>query len=75
MRVPVEATATTWNAGAPVKLFEPRYDIRGLGRPYDVSPDGRRFLMMKASGDSTVPPSVVVVQHFDEELKRLMPAK
>jgi serine/threonine-protein kinase len=74
MRVPVEATATTWNAGAPAKLLEPRYDIRGIGRSYDVSSDGQRFLMMKASGDSTAPQSVVVVQHFDEELKRLVPA-
>jgi len=48
---------------------------------YDIAPDGRRFLMIKASGGSessptsTEPRSLVVVQHFDEELKRLLPAR
>ena len=79
MRVPVEATATTWSAGTPTKLLEPRY-YTGAGnpnRPYDVSPDGQRFLMIKAASadPTTVPPNIVVVQHFDEELKRLVPAK
>jgi hypothetical protein len=48
------------------------------GRWGDVSPDGKRFLMMKAAGESdsgSAPPHLVVVQHFDEELKRLVPAK
>ena len=79
MRVPVEATATTWSAGPPTKLLEPRY-YAGTGnpnRPYDVSPNARRFLMIKgASADPTVvPPNIIVVLHFDEELKRLAPAK
>ncbi len=79
MRVPVEATATMWNAGAPVKVVEPRY-YTGSGNPnraYDVSADDRRFLMIKAaSADATMAaPSIIVVQHFDEELKRLVPAK
>ena len=79
MRVPVEATATTWNAGAPTKLLEPRYYTGGgnPNRSYDVSPDGRRFLMIKAANaDSTAaPPNIIVVQHLDEELKRLVPTK
>ena len=79
MGVPVEATATMWNAGAPTKLLEPRY-YTGAGNPnrsYNVSPDGRRFLMIKAANadSTTVPPNIVVVQHFDEELKRLVPTK
>jgi hypothetical protein len=45
-------------------------------RNYDVSADGQRFLMLKAGGgDRTGTPHIVVVQHFDEELKRLVPAK
>jgi hypothetical protein len=78
-RVPVEASGATWNAGMPTKLFEGRryYTPRGadVGRTYDVSPDGQRFLMIKVPGaDPTVaPPSLIVVQHFDEELKRLVP--
>ncbi len=40
-------------------------DLSGTtGRTYDVSPDGR-FLKIKA----------LVVQHWDEELERLVPTK
>jgi serine/threonine-protein kinase len=79
MRVPVEATAKMWNNRDPAKLLEPRY-YTGNGNPnrsYDVSSDDQRFLMIKsASADpATVPPSIIVVQHFDEELKRLVPVK
>jgi hypothetical protein len=44
---------------------------------YDVSPDGQRFLMLKPgdSDQTPLPPTLVVVQHFDEELKRLVPTK
>jgi hypothetical protein len=48
------------------------------GRTYDVSPDGRRFLMIKVSGGSdqtNTPAQVIVVQHWTEELKRLVPTK
>ncbi len=78
LRVPVEASGATWNAGTPMKLLEGRYYTgTGSGRAYDVSPDGLRFLMIKApGGDSTASsPSVIVVQHFDEELKRLVPTR
>ena len=45
-----------------------------LGRNYDVSPDGQRFLVLKpASEPNAPPPQIIVVQHFDEELKRLVP--
>ena len=76
--MPVEASGTTWNAGAPMKLLEGRYVTGGtLGRMYDVSPDGQRFLMIKACGTdaSAAPPQVIVVQHWVEELKRLVPTK
>ena len=48
----------------------------GLGRTYDVSPDGLRFLMLKAPGTdaSAAPTALIVVQQWDEELKRLVPA-
>ena len=47
-----------------------------VARTYDVSPDGKRFLMIKEGGgpDQTpAPPSIVVVQNWLEELKRLVP--
>ena len=49
-----------------------------LGRTYDLSSDGQRFLMIKEVGgtdQTAAPPQLIVVQHFDEELKRLVPIK
>jgi hypothetical protein len=52
-------------------------NLNWWGRSYDVSPDGQRFLMIKDSGaDGTVASgSIVVVQHWDQELKRLVPTR
>jgi serine/threonine-protein kinase len=79
MRVAV-AGGPSWTAGAPTKLLEGRYVVStsgGLQRSYDIAPDGQRFLMVKeGQADATSPPpQIVVVQHFDEELKRLVPTK
>ncbi len=80
MRVAVDTNSPTWNAGAPIKLFDSsrRYFLGGdssTGRTYDVSPDGQRFLMIKLPGDEPVamPPSLIVVQNWVEDLKRLVP--
>ena len=83
MTAPIDVTrgSTGFTVGTPMKLIEPRsfYTAEGelnLGRTYDVSLDGRRFLMIKQAGDqAAAAPSLIVVQHFDEELKRLVPAK
>ena len=44
---------------------------------YDVSPDGKRFLMIKEGSGSAKQPAdrIVVVQNWLEELKRLVPTK
>ena len=72
--VPVQSGAT-FNAGRPTKLLSTTY-FPGFGnRPYDVSPDGQRFLMIKESGaksSATRPASLVVVLNWNEELKRLV---
>ena len=74
MAVPVESSATTVSAGTAVRLFQGPYVLRGadLGRNYDVSLDGRRFLMIKAEeGDSrSLPPHIVIVQRWADELRR-----
>ena len=80
MGVPVEASGSTWNNGTPIRLLEGRYytgNAGGSGRTYDVSSDGQRFLMIKAppTDAGAAPPSFIVVQHWDEELKRLVPTK
>lgn len=72
-RVPIQ-TAPTFSAGTPTKLFDTRYFSGGSGRSYDVSPDGQRFLMVKAAGTEQAP-SMVVVLNWLEELKAKLPSK
>jgi eukaryotic-like serine/threonine-protein kinase len=65
-------------AGTPIKVFDSKY-YRGTAtaaRTYDVSPDGKRFLMIKNADDpaqSALPITIVVVRNWSEELKRLVP--
>ena len=64
----------------PIVVKEGYYTNPGgtLGRIFDISSDGQRFLMIKdaaAPDGSTAQPQIVVVQHFDQELKRLLPAR
>ena len=43
-----------------------------------VSPDGQRFLLIKQGGgadQTTAPARIIMVQHWVEELKRLVPTK
>ena len=78
MRVGVERGAT-WAATTPTRLLGSGYYSRrrlASGRTYDVSPDGQRFLRIKEGGgpDQTAAPAqLIVVQHWVEELKRLVP--
>ncbi len=75
--VPVQTTGSTFSAGNPAKVFDTKYAMPVTFRTYDVSPDGQRFLMIKdGTTDGNAPlPSLVVVEHWFEELKRLLPAK
>jgi serine/threonine-protein kinase len=68
--VPVEASATTWKAGSPTKLFRGKYYIRegGLGRQYDIAPDGRFLMLKHETVDET--PHFVIVQNWRAELTR-----
>jgi serine/threonine-protein kinase len=81
MRAAVKS-GSTWTAGVPTKVLEGRYVVTQYSggnpqRNYDIARDGQRFLMMKAAAsDATdAAPQIIVVQHFDEELKRLVPTK
>jgi len=68
---------SSWAATTPTLLVKEGYftNLNWWGRSYDVSPDGQRFLMIKEGGpDGTAAPtSIIVVQHWVEELKRLVP--
>jgi hypothetical protein len=52
-----------------------RASVNSAGRTYDVSPDGKRFLMIKDANtpsQASAPTSIVVVRNWVEELKRLV---
>jgi serine/threonine-protein kinase len=61
--------------GQPEVVIEAAYPALNAGRTYDVSPDGRRFLMIKGSGPATADASgrIVLVQGWLDELRRLAP--
>ena len=70
----------SFSAARPIRLIERRYfaETAFLGRTYDVSPDGQRFLMIRPAGGAvkaSVRSNIIIVQGWFEELKRLSPAK
>jgi serine/threonine-protein kinase len=75
--VPVELSET-FRAGTPKTLFSGPYlagqQLRGV---YDVTRDGQRFLMIKrVVSESEVPAqTIVIVENWLEELKRLVPTE
>jgi eukaryotic-like serine/threonine-protein kinase len=70
-RVPIR-TAPTFSASAPTRMFETRYYAGEGGYNYGVSPDGQRFLMIKAAGTDQTP-SMIVVLNWLEELRARLP--
>jgi Tol biopolymer transport system component len=83
MRVGVER-GSSWTTPPPSMLLQESQEyvrVPGTsgnpGRTYDISPDGQRFLMIKAlgAGEGAPPPSIVVVQNWLEELKAKVPVR
>jgi serine/threonine-protein kinase len=79
MQVGIER-GPVWSTTAPTRLFEGRHLSNTAAaypsRTFDISPDGRRFLMIKPGTQTgTAPTSLVAVQHWDEELTHLVPRK
>ena len=69
-------TTPEFATGTPQKLFQGLFVTSGLSRSYNVSPDGRRFIMVQPREQAPLPVSqIVVVQNWIEELRRLAPAK
>jgi len=68
------ATQPTFSAGKPKMLFEGPYVATPRSFPdYDVSPDGQRFLMLKANEQAQPPGQINVVMNWFEELKQKVP--
>jgi len=76
MAVNVESDSV-FSAGIPTVMFSTaEYAVGNLG--YSASPDGQRFLVKKVrafstSADDAQLASLVVVENWFEELKRLAP--
>jgi serine/threonine protein kinase/Tol biopolymer transport system component len=71
MSARVTGSATTWAATAPAVVMPPRTSVGLFLSSYDVSPDGKRVLVVDPPVLTT--PDLVVVQHWNEELKTLLP--
>jgi eukaryotic-like serine/threonine-protein kinase len=69
--VHVDTKGSTFSAGKPARVLKSAYFSGTPQRPYDVTADGRKFLMIKdPSGDrSQSLPRIVVVLNWQEELK------
>ena len=68
-------TQPAFSAGRPRLLFEGAYVPTPLTLPdYDVSPDGQRFLILKAPEQAQAPAQINVVLNWFEELKRRVPS-
>jgi hypothetical protein len=75
MRVGVER-GPSWASTTPTLLIKEGYltvPAGNAGRTFDISPDGQRFLLIKP--ETATPPSIIVVQNWTEELKRLVPTR
>ncbi len=73
--VPVEAddSGNVFDFGTAKEVLNGPYITDNALRTYDVSPDGQRFLMIKALPETAEDEhSVVLVQNWGEELKRLV---
>jgi len=76
MSARVDASGSAWSASTPRKIVDGPYVTitSGSGRSYDVSPDGRRFLMVKRPA-MRASAQIVIVQNWFEELRRLVPVR
>jgi eukaryotic-like serine/threonine-protein kinase len=78
MRVAVPPNGTAWNGGTPTKILD---HVPSLGsvfnRAYDVTPDGQRFVIVKEikGADEASGSSIILVQHWDQEVAARVPSK
>jgi hypothetical protein len=74
-------TGPTFKAGKPEILFRGTYDQFNTSdvQPWDISPDGKRFLMVKEVGSPASPEGgphkINIVLNWFEELKQRVPVK
>jgi serine/threonine-protein kinase len=70
--------SSSWRGSTPTHVLQGKYLLASNANPartFDISLDGKRFLMIKqGSGDDAYArQSLIIVEHWSEELKRLVP--
>ena len=75
MRASIQTSGPTLASGTPTKVIDMKYAEPNPSRHYDISPDGQRFLMLKAdtADPNTTPANMVVVLNWPEELNARVP--
>jgi serine/threonine-protein kinase len=69
MSVAIETNAG-FNHGKPRPVLDlAPYVVTGVGRQFDISRDGKRFLMLKAAGGDS---SIIIVSNWFEEVRAKM---
>jgi serine/threonine-protein kinase len=69
--VPVSTGAGPLTSGAPVELFRSAGLDTSLSRPYEVAPDGKRFLISEPVGsEHSKPPAIHVILNWPVLLKQ-----
>ena len=64
------ATTLSFTSGAATRLFQDAYLLGLDASRYDVSGDGRRFVLPEpVAGAEEKPPSIHIVQNWYEELR------
>jgi hypothetical protein len=64
-----------FSSGRPRRLFETRFDAGDNGPNYDVSPDGKWFLMPRSERESAPAELHVVLNWFSEVISRTPTAR
>ena len=67
-------TGASFRAGKPQRLFAGPYQGESQEAAFDVSPDGRRFLMIKSDDAATLRQINAVLNWFEEVKHRVPPA-
>ena len=73
-------TAPSFSVGKSVTIAVPGAQFSGEGRQYDVTPDGKQFVVRLASTDGKEPAKpaasqINIVLNWVEELKQKVPVK
>jgi len=73
--IPIIPAGASFLWGKPEVLFSFLPYYGGVARTYDVSPDGKRFLLLKTGQTAALHPSITVVSHWVDELRARVTGK